>query len=266
MSISKYHVSKNLFNPSTVETGYINDANGNVGHNSNSKSSDYIEVSPNTNYYITYIPSGRWGAWYDDNKTYISGITGYNVVASPNNAKYMRVTANYAGSNPDYATNFMVAKSANIIPYEPYGNSWNEVGYKKYETATDTITSLPKTIIGDGQNISAYTIKGNMTQSGTPTPSTPIYPTEVGDKTANLFDKADTSLQSHLCYNSNNDTLKIGLAIGSIVLPCSPNTTYSIRRKGGLSDTFNACYTTETPDENVSAYGYVESSDRYTVR
>ena len=142
--------------------------------------------------------------------------------------------------------------------------SWVTVPYRKYETATDTITSLPQTIIGDGQNISAYTIKGNMSQSGTPTPSNPIYPQETGDKTANLFDKADTSLQSHLCYNSNNDTLKIGLAIGSIVLPCSPNTTYSIRRKGGLSDTFNACYTTETPDENVSAYGYVESSDRYT--
>ena len=51
--------------------------------------------------------------------------------------------------------------------------SWVTVPYRKYETATDTITSLPKTIIGDGQNISAYTIKGNMQQSGTPTPSNP---------------------------------------------------------------------------------------------
>lgn len=66
--------------------------------------------------------------------------------------------------------------------------SWVTVPYRKYETATDTITSLPKTIIGDGQNISAYTIKGNMVQSGTPTPSNPVYPTEVGEKTANLFD------------------------------------------------------------------------------
>ena len=67
-------------------------------------------------------------------------------------------------------------------------NAWVDIPYKKYETATDTITTLPKTIIGDGQPISAYTIKGNMTQSGTPTPSNPIYPTECGDKTANLFD------------------------------------------------------------------------------
>ena len=53
--------------------------------------------------------------------------------------------------------------------------------YKEYGTDTDTITSLPKTIIGDGQPISSYTIKGNMVQSGTPTPSNPIYPQEVGD-------------------------------------------------------------------------------------
>ena len=70
--------------------------------------------------------------------------------------------------------------------------------YKEYGTDTDTITTLPKTIIGDGQNISAYTIKGNMTQSGTPTPSNPIYPTECGDKTANLFDLATCTLGKYI--------------------------------------------------------------------
>ena len=64
---------------------------------------------------------------------------------------------------------------------------WVTVPYRKYETATDTITSLPKTIIGDGQNISAYTIKGNMTQASQPTPQNPVYPQETGDKTANLL-------------------------------------------------------------------------------
>ena len=71
------------------------------------------------------------------------------------------------------------------------GSFVNDV-YREYGTDTDTITTLPKTIIGDGQNISAYTIKGNMVQSGTPTPSNPIYPSECGDKTANLFDKDRT--------------------------------------------------------------------------
>ena len=59
--------------------------------------------------------------------------------------------------------------------------------YREYGTDTDTITSLPQTIIGDGQNISAWSMKGNMTQSGTPTPSNPVYPVETGEKTANLL-------------------------------------------------------------------------------
>lgn len=52
---------------------------------------------------------------------------------------------------------------------------------RKYGTETDTITAFPATIIGDGTPITSYTIKGNMEQNGTPTPSSPIYPSECGD-------------------------------------------------------------------------------------
>ena len=76
--------------------------------------------------------------------------------------------------------------------------AWSEVGYKKYGTETDTITTLPKTIIGDGTAISAYTIKGNMAQSGTPTPTNPIYPQECGDKTANLFPLPTTPTSGYI--------------------------------------------------------------------
>ena len=65
---------------------------------------------------------------------------------------------------------------------------WVDIPYRKYESASDTITTLPKTIIADDQSASAI-IKGNLSQSGTPTPASPIYPTETGDKTANLFDE-----------------------------------------------------------------------------
>ena len=52
--------------------------------------------------------------------------------------------------------------------------------YGIYKSAQDTITSFPASIIADGENASAV-IYGNMQQSGTPTPSSPIYPTECGD-------------------------------------------------------------------------------------
>lgn len=58
---------------------------------------------------------------------------------------------------------------------------------RKYGTETDTITAFPATIIGDGTPITSYTIKGNMEQNGTPTPSSPIYPTDCGERTENLI-------------------------------------------------------------------------------
>ena len=52
--------------------------------------------------------------------------------------------------------------------------------YREYGTETDTITTLPKSIIADGQSASADII-GNMVQTGTPTPQNPIQPSETGD-------------------------------------------------------------------------------------
>ena len=86
--------------------------------------------------------------------------------------------------------------------------SWVTVPYRKYETATDTITSLPQTIIGDGQPISSYTIKGNMVQSGTPTPSNPIYPQEVGD----LVTTGEHAGEYEIPILSNGNTYPVYLA------------------------------------------------------
>lgn len=47
----------------------------------------------------------------------------------------------------------------------------------------------PLTFTSRGLPLINYLIEGNTVQSGTPTPTNPIYPTECGDKTANLLDK-----------------------------------------------------------------------------
>ena len=65
---------------------------------------------------------------------------------------------------------------------------WVDTTYRKYESATDTITSLPADVIADGQSASANII-GNMQQTGTPSPQSIIMPSECGDKTENYFDK-----------------------------------------------------------------------------
>ena len=103
-------------------------------------------------------------------------------------------------------------------------NAWVSIPYKKYGTEADTITTLPKTIIADGTNATA-TIKGNLSQSGTPTPSSPIYPTETGDKTANLYSFPYT-LTFSLSGSGDNRTVTNTQYIRSNIIQLKPNTTY----------------------------------------
>ena len=103
--------------------------------------------------------------------------------------------------------------------------SWVTVPYRKYETATDTITSLPKTIIGDGQPIISWSMDGNMQVNGTPTPQNPITPAETGDKTANLFDKDNA-----IIYNAYITSVQwiTSTDSRSVKIPCQPNTQYTL--------------------------------------
>lgn len=54
------------------------------------------------------------------------------------------------------------------------------------DTLTDTITTLPVDLYADGNNATVG-LKGNMVQSGTPTPQNPIRPSECGERTAQLI-------------------------------------------------------------------------------
>ena len=107
---------KNLFDKSVAVLGYINDANGNLLSSTTRYASDYIEIKPNTNYYITIQTSGNWGAWYDENKAYISGITGYGTKVSPAKAKYIRLTI----INSTSLETMQLEEGSTATDYEPY--------------------------------------------------------------------------------------------------------------------------------------------------
>ena len=115
----------NLFNSELVTDGYINDVNGNVGGTTSkgNKSTDYIEIEPSTKYWIiSQMTTGNWGAWYDADKKYISGLTNYSIAkTSPANARYCRFTVNY-NNNPNYAntTAFLKSNSNTVPNYIPY--------------------------------------------------------------------------------------------------------------------------------------------------
>lgn len=119
---------KNLFDANSVVKGYyINDNNGNAIVESGSYCSDWIPVIAGKSYRIETLENakGQWGAFYDINKTYISGILGYmnkNIIA-PENAAYMRLTISNHNNNPNFANNFLLVQTDSPISttdFEPY--------------------------------------------------------------------------------------------------------------------------------------------------
>lgn len=95
----------------------------------------------------------------------------------------LRIRLNEGVNYDGFEIRPMLNLGSTPLPYEPYG--WVH-SLRKYGTNTDTITTLPADIYADGTNATVG-LKGNMSQTGTPTPSSPIQPSECGERTGNLF-------------------------------------------------------------------------------
>lgn len=148
---------KNLFDDNAVLKGYyINDTSGDTMVESGSYSSDYIPVVAGKSYRIETLEGvkGQWGAFYDINKTYISGILGYmnkNIIA-PDNAAYMRLTISNYNSNSNFANNFFVVQTdSKISPtdFEPYK--------QPQSLSITTLTGLPAIPVPTGTSGITYT-------------------------------------------------------------------------------------------------------------
>ena len=77
---------------------YIDENNGTQKSSNNWSSTDYIEIQGSEMTFagglVRYGSNSKYNAFYDANKTYISGFNCYNdlPVDIPNNAKYMRLS------------------------------------------------------------------------------------------------------------------------------------------------------------------------------
>lgn len=93
----------NLLNPKTVVSGLLNTNNGSVSTSSIYQTSDFIPVTPGTNYKLCDAETfTAWAAaaacFYTANKTFISGQ--YGIGETPANAAYLRVS--YQGLSNGY--------------------------------------------------------------------------------------------------------------------------------------------------------------------
>ena len=114
---------KNMFNKDDVIEGYISDKSGKLMSRSDAYSSNYIEIDCSKKYVIRPILSyGSWGAFYDVNKIYVSGIIYYSgePITCTQNQKYIRFTINIANTNDKWASTTMLEEGTEATEYEPY--------------------------------------------------------------------------------------------------------------------------------------------------
>lgn len=93
----------NLLNPKKVVSGLLSTSNGQISESTIYQSSDFIPVTPGTNYKLCDAETfTAWAAaaacFYTANKTFISGQ--YGIGETPSNAAYLRVS--YQGLNNGY--------------------------------------------------------------------------------------------------------------------------------------------------------------------
>ena len=115
-SLLKRVASKNLFNNKTIiKDNYISKASGLMLPLAGYCASDFIDISPNTNYRISGTKEQL--AFYDANKTYISGVAdGSTLTVSPDNAKFVRMSIKTEELN-----SAQLEKGMTTTSYEQFG-------------------------------------------------------------------------------------------------------------------------------------------------
>lgn len=211
--IKEFHVSKNLFDKASWDN--VTATRGTVDVVANgikltaTGNDAYTQTYGNAEYSYPVTAGETYTLSWDIDNPNVYGIvylfsgstTGdtvlTNVVASskkatftiPNGHQYLsfRLGVSSSGDTLTY-TNLMLNTGSEALPYEPYGNTWNAKSYAKIVDTTQQVTSFPVVVRTMDDIIPSWTIKGNMVQTGTPTPSSPIQPSETGERTAQLFE------------------------------------------------------------------------------
>lgn len=249
MNFKKYHVSKNLWdngdtweNVNTDTRAFFQpdialyDGNTKVGDNAriDVKSNGYkylVSITPNTSF--TRVSIKHNGSTRDLPLGSVYGEFEANVP----------VTLSFIVNGFDPTTiggisisNIMLNTGSTPLPYEPYSSEvWHDIPHYIHKTSTDTITTLPADIYPNATTATVG-LKGNMQQTGTPTPTTPIQPSECGERTGNLFDSSTIDVGGLSPTTGAETTDNTRRRSGFISV--EPNTNYGLSREITSSGSF----------------------------
>lgn len=154
----KPSITKNLFDKNDVIKGIRADANGLVDA-TNAQTSNYIEVTPNTQYYITNIIGlSTWytGAYYDKNKKFISqlNISGRfptsGTITTPSDCYYIVLNI-LVNNNLVDVNQVMMSLGSTPIDYEPF----ETIEVVDYEIVDDDMTypQISMNVDGDYEQV-----------------------------------------------------------------------------------------------------------------
>ena len=134
-----------LFDKSTALTDkLVNASNGNVGNDTGTTASDYIHINGISNIILsgTTVSYTNGGAFYDENKTYVSGFNSASIkngIAIPSNAYYVRF--NTLNTKVDTT---MLNEGTTALTYQEYNSTdysvnLGNIEYCKISTYADRI-------------------------------------------------------------------------------------------------------------------------------
>ena len=138
--------------------------------------------------------------------------------------------------------------------------SWTDTPHYIHNTSTDTITTLPAVVYPNAATATAG-LKGQAVQSGTPTPTSPIQPQECGERTGNLFDKNTTPVS--LYYQTAREVITQTAGVVSIIIPVSPNVTYTFNNPTGNRN--RICETETVPEIDDTVINYIASDGNVSI-
>lgn len=118
---------KNMFNKGATVDGYFINASGVVTADASSFYGDFIEITPNTDYYISGRTASSGIILYDSSKTFIERVytTNANDVfkTTNTNVKYIRLNGNLTDKNT-----IQFEKGSTATTYTPYKKLIKDVG------------------------------------------------------------------------------------------------------------------------------------------
>lgn len=253
----KPSITKNLFDKNDVIKGIRADANGLVDA-TNAQTSNYIEVTPNTQYYITNV-IGLWiwytGAYYDKNKKFISqlNIDGTfptsGTITTPSNCYY--IVLNILAHNYLVDVNkVMMSLGSAPIDYEPF----ETIEVVDYEIVDDGMT-YPQISMNIDGNYNQVTTQGYQLFNARKLPTksqggATVTNNDDGSFTISGSGNLTSVFSSFYRATEIYDKLKVGKIYGKVEVDTSPRVLIGIFDKAG--DFYNKKYMRLT--KNITSF------------